>query len=60
MRGTLKGLHRICRKVTFLGSYPRADKVPPSIARGFTTQDYAAAEHWMDDLLGRPHREGDR
>lgn len=60
LRGTLKGLHRICRKVTFLGSYPRADKVPPSIARGFTTQDYAAAEHWMDDLLGRPHREGDR
>ena len=60
LRGTLKGLHRICRKVTFLGSYPRADKVPLSIARGFTTQDYAAAEHWMDDLLGRPHREGDR
>ncbi len=60
LRGTLKGLHRICRKVTFLGSYPRADKVPPSIARGFTTQDYAAAEDWMDDLLGRPHREGDR
>lgn len=56
MRGTLKGLHRVCRQVTFLGSYPRADGVRPKIARGFTASDYDAAEHWMDDLLGRPHR----
>ncbi|WP_342372359.1 prephenate dehydratase [Propioniciclava soli] len=56
MRGTLKGLHRVCREVTFLGSYPRADGVRPKIARGFTAADYDAAEHWMDDLLGRPHR----
>jgi len=53
MRGTLKGLHRVCREVTFLGSYPRADGVRPKIARGFTSEDYAAAETWMDDLLGR-------
>ncbi|WP_300082447.1 prephenate dehydratase [Propioniciclava sp.] len=56
MRGTLKGLHRVCREVTFLGSYPRADGVRPKIARGFTAAEYEAAEHWMDDLLGRPHR----
>lgn len=56
LRGTLKGLHRVCRTVTFLGSYPRADGVRPKIARGFTADDYDAAEHWMDDLLGRPHR----
>lgn len=53
MRGTLKGLHRICREVTFLGSYPRADQVRPKIARGFTADEYEAAEVWMDSLLGR-------
>lgn len=42
--------------MTFLGSYPRADGVRPKIARGFTAAEYEAAEHWMDDLLGRPHR----
>ena len=55
LRGTLKGLHRVCRTVTFLGSYPRADEVRPKIARGFTDVDYASAERWMDDLMGR-HR----
>ncbi|MBK8463681.1 MAG: prephenate dehydratase [Nigerium sp.] len=55
LRGTLKGLHRVCRTVTFLGSYPRADRVRPKIARGFTDADYEAAELWMDDLMGR-HR----
>lgn len=53
MRGTLKGLHRVCRTVTFLGSYPRADQVRPKIARGFSAEDYEAAEVWMDGLLGR-------
>lgn len=53
LRGTLKGLHRVCRKVTFLGSYPRADRVRPKIARGFSAADYEAAERWMDALLGR-------
>lgn len=57
LRGTLKGLHRICRKVTFLGSYPRADGVHPKIARGFSTEEYDAAERWMDSLLGRPPRD---
>lgn len=53
MRGTLKGLYRVCRTVIFLGSYPRADRVRPKIARGFSTADYEAAERWMDELLGR-------
>lgn len=53
LRGTLKGLHRVCRKVVFLGSYPRADQVRPKIARGFTDADYEAAELWMDELMGR-------
>ena len=53
MRGTLKGLHRVCRQVTFLGSYPRADRVAPKIARGFTAGEYQAAEDWIDHLMGR-------
>ncbi|MFT3876581.1 MAG: prephenate dehydratase [Propioniciclava sp.] len=53
LRGTLKGLHRVCRKIVFLGSYPRADQVRPKIARGFTDADYESAERWMDDLMGR-------
>lgn len=53
MRGTLKGLHRVCRQVTFLGSYPRADGVTPKIARGFTAAEYQAAEDWIDAVLGR-------
>lgn len=56
LRGTLKGLHRVCRKVTFLGSYPRADGIAPKIARGFTASEYAAAERWVDTVLGREPR----
>lgn len=56
LRGTLKGLHRVCPRITFLGSYPRADRVAPKIARGFTDDDYAAAERWIDDLMGRQPR----
>ncbi len=54
MAETLMGLHRICRKVTFLGSYPRADKVEPKIGRGFSAQEYAAAQSWLSELLGLP------
>ncbi len=56
LRGTLKGLHRVCPRITFLGSYPRADQVAPKIARGFTDDDYASAERWIDDLMGRQPR----
>lgn len=52
MAETLMGLHRICRKVTFLGSYPRADKVVPRIARGFSAEEFAAARVWLDATIG--------
>ena len=52
MAETLKGLHRICRKVTYLGSYPRADKVAPKIARGFSAGEFDAAEEWFGGLIG--------
>lgn len=52
MTEALKGLHRVCKKVTFLGSYPRADAVMPRIARGFTDEDYEDAERWFAHVLG--------
>lgn len=52
MAEALKGLHRICKKVTFLGSYPRADAVMPKIARGFSSDDFEAADEWFEGLLG--------
>ncbi len=51
MAETLMGLHRICRKVTFLGSYPRADRVPPKIARGFSAEEFADASAWFEGLV---------
>ncbi|MBC7639887.1 MAG: prephenate dehydratase, partial [Rhodoferax sp.] len=46
----LMGLHRTCSQVRFLGSYPRADGVPPVV--GSTTSDTAfdQARAWLDTL----------
>jgi len=52
MAEALKGLHRVCKKVTFLGSYPRADAVMPRIARGFTEDDFEEAERWFTRITG--------
>lgn len=52
MAEALKGLHRICKKVTFLGSYPRADAVMPKIARGFSEEDFEDAEAWFSQITG--------
>lgn len=52
MTETLMGLHRVCGKVIFLGSYPRADRVPPLVAEGFTDHDFAAARQWIESLRG--------
>ncbi|QGF25069.1 prephenate dehydratase [Raineyella fluvialis] len=50
MQETLTGLHRVCAKVTFLGSYPRADRQAPILDEGQTTEAYAAAQRWLDGL----------
>ena len=49
---TLQGLHRVCPRVVFLGSYPRADRRPVSPAPGFADEDYAAARAWVESLRG--------
>lgn len=50
IREALKGLHRVCKKVVFLGSYERADGVVPSARRGFTDEDYRDADQWLENI----------
>ncbi|MFI9720902.1 prephenate dehydratase [Streptomyces sp. NPDC052396] len=49
---TLTGLKRICPKVRFLGSYPRAGEEPPGRAGaglrpGTSDEDFVAAAEWL-------------
>ncbi|MEL4358784.1 MULTISPECIES: prephenate dehydratase [unclassified Luteococcus] len=50
MADALVGLHRICKRVVFLGSYARADRVKPRVPAGATDEDYAAAMMWLEKL----------
>lgn len=50
---TMKGLHRTCRKVKYLGSYPRADQVQPKLARGFSAEEFDAADEWFAEVIDR-------
>jgi len=47
----LMGLKRICPKVRFLGSYPRADEVPPQVRQGTTDAEFTAAADWLGRAL---------
>jgi prephenate dehydratase len=48
----LMGLRRTCADVRFLGSYPRADGVPPTEAYGTANGDFADAAAWLRSLRG--------
>jgi prephenate dehydratase len=48
----MMGLHRVCKDVVFLGSYPRADLTEPIIPHGTSNEDYAAAATWLQKLRG--------
>jgi prephenate dehydratase len=51
----LTGLKRSCREVRFLGSYPRADEVRPTLRPGTTDEEFLAASDWLARCLdGRP------
>ncbi|MGL5864427.1 MAG: prephenate dehydratase [Dermatophilaceae bacterium] len=54
----LMGLHRVCAEVRFLGSYPRADQVPVTVARPTTDAAFADARSWLDGIRGRPGTTG--
>lgn len=50
MAETLKGLARICPRVQFLGSYPRADRRSPKVDERFSDDTFRAAEDWVTSL----------
>jgi prephenate dehydratase len=47
----LMGLKRICPKVRFLGSYPRADEVRPQVRPGTTDAEFTEAADWLSRAL---------
>lgn len=47
----LMGLHRICPKVRFLGSYPRADEVAPSVRPELSDEAFTEASDWLSRCL---------
>lgn len=52
MAEAMMGLHRVCRDVVFLGSYPRADLTESIILHGTSNEEYAAAATWLRRLRG--------
>ena len=44
------GLHRRCPYVRFLGSYPRADAVQPTVHVGTADSDFVGARTWLQAL----------
>jgi prephenate dehydratase len=52
MAEAMMGLHRVCRDVVFLGSYPRADLTESIIRHGTSNEEYAAAATWLRRLRG--------
>ncbi|MCL2784470.1 MAG: prephenate dehydratase [Propionibacteriaceae bacterium] len=51
LQEAIMGLHRTCRELTFLGSYPRADKVPQAVEQGTTDADFTEANTWLGGIL---------
>jgi prephenate dehydratase len=48
----LMGLRRICSDVRFLGSYPRADGLPPTMRRGTSDAEFRDAAAWLARVRG--------
>jgi len=46
------GLHRRCPYVRFLGSYPRADAVEPTVHVGTADTDFVGARAWLQAVRG--------
>lgn len=47
MGEAIMGLRRRCPYVRFLGSYPRADAVAPTVHLGTADEDFVAARDWL-------------
>ncbi|WP_226343834.1 prephenate dehydratase [Agilicoccus flavus] len=48
----LVGLHRVCADVRFLGSYPRADGVGPTVKAHHEDEAYERSTAWLERLRG--------
>jgi prephenate dehydratase len=46
----LTGLHRVCRRVDYLGCYARADGAEPVVHAGYRDSDFAKAADWLARL----------
>ena len=44
------GLRRRCPYVLFLGSYPRADAIQPTVHLGTADDDFVRARSWLNAL----------
>ena len=51
VKAVLVGLRRVCPQVTFLGSYPRADRREPDLEPGTSDKEFLAAHRWVDDII---------
>jgi prephenate dehydratase len=51
VKAVFVGLRRVCPQVTFLGSYPRADRREPDLERGTSDAEFVAAHRWVDDII---------
>ena len=49
----LKGLHRICADVKFLGSYPRQDDARVNIREAVSDGAFQEADEWLADIRKR-------
>jgi prephenate dehydratase len=46
----LKGLHRICAEVRYLGSYPRHDGVIPTVRTGMSDVQFKDSDSWLNEV----------
>ncbi|HUW79100.1 MAG TPA: prephenate dehydratase [Candidatus Nanopelagicaceae bacterium] len=46
----LSALKRICEDVRFLGSYPRADRLPPTNHQTTSDANFLTSSHWVEEL----------
>ncbi|ABY24945.1 prephenate dehydratase [Renibacterium salmoninarum ATCC 33209] len=51
MADALRALHRLSPQIRFMGSYPRADSLYPTVPRHTTDDAFDSAQLWLDDLL---------
>lgn len=56
----LLGLRRFSPRVTFLGSYPRADQKPNPIVDRFSDESFTAATAWLEQIRRDVHNPAQR